>query len=286
MSELIGLMRSILKCKVRNPKTITVLVIQLFITHVYMKGLVACSVAYDYPCTPWVFPFYLSSSFVILITMLSVIYFFSDIPYMQYQNMYQIIRVGRIKWGLANVLCIVIEALLLVLVSVLLSIVCLQGRVEWSWDWGKLLHTISLTNASDTYEIYLDVSYDSMYRYSPVQLMMLTGGILLLVIIFMAFSMFALSLLFGRFTAVFMAGTMTAMIFLVERCHPSVARSISYVTPVSWLWVTKIGSKTNGYYIVPRLSYIVAFLSVFIAIFIALILKKYRSVEFEFYKED
>ena len=90
------------KGKVFSSKTLVLLILQFFVVRIYMQGVVDCSKAYNYPCAPWVLPFYFSSSYVILMNMFMIIYYFSDAPFMQYHNLYIMISVVAITHIMVN----------------------------------------------------------------------------------------------------------------------------------------------------------------------------------------
>ena len=276
----------ILKQKIFCSKTYVLLILQFFIMFIYTNGLVECSDAYEYPCAPWILAFYFSSAYVILINSFLVIYYFSDAPFMQYYNIYKIIRYGRTMYAVENIVAVCVQAFGFMVVSFLLSIICLFGRIDFTCGWGKLLHTIALTNGIESFQIYMDISYESMKQFTALELVGLTIVIGTLVFSFVGLLMYIISLYFSRVAASIIAVIMATMAFMTEEAIPIVARPLSYVSPISWLHVARIKMKVMGVYVLPPLWYIIIFLIVGISLCISLILYKSRTVEFEFYKED
>lgn len=275
-----------LKEKIFSSKTLVLLILEFFIIHTYMQGLVDCSKAYDYPCAPWVMPFYFSSSYVILINMFMIIYYFSDAPFMQYHNLYQIMRYGRIRYSIVNIIAIIIEAVLYMITSFVFTVICLIGHIDFTLTWGKLLHTIGATQETKNAEIFMDISYDIMQKFTPLEAMLQMLVIGSLVLAFVGLLMYVISLYFSRAAAVVVAVAMTAMGYVALEAIPIMGKKIAVISPVSWLFFTRIENTYFGVYLLPTRSYIFTFLGIGIVICIALILIKSRTVEYDFYKED
>lgn len=273
-----------LREKIGSSKTIAILILQYFIMHMYMKDLAAVIKMYDYPCAPWVMPFYFSSAFTIMITCFMVVYLFSDVPFFQYYNSYKIIRMGRIRYAVKGIYSIAVLALGYTLVTFILSVICLRGRIDFSLEWGKLLSTISLSGQD--YGIYMDISYKVMSRFSPVQLMMITASICFLVVLFIGMLMYAVSMWFGRIVAVVVALVLSVAEFFVHNGVPVIAKNISYFIPTSWLYISRIDTTVYTVKILPPLWYMYLFLILGIIICSIMIIIKSKNVEYNFYKED
>ena len=85
------------------------------------------------------------------------VYLFSDVPFLQYSKMYSLIRMGRIKWALAQILSIFETAFLFCLYMCIVPVVLCIPNVEFTGEWGKIIHTLSLTNMSQLYDINIYV---------------------------------------------------------------------------------------------------------------------------------
>ena len=72
-----------------------------------------------------------------------MIYVNSDVPFMQHINMYQVIRAGRRRWAVGQLVGIGIRSFFLVAVSAAAVVLPFWGRLEFSSDWGKLIYTLA-----------------------------------------------------------------------------------------------------------------------------------------------
>lgn len=130
--------------------------------------------------------------------LVGIIYINSDIPYMQHSNMYQIIRTGRISWALGQLGGTFFRSFILVVFTAFCSIVSLLPQIEWSLQWGKLIHTIAMTNAAIQYNLKYVFYYQILGKYSPLQLMIITIVICTFISMFLSSLMFMISLYFNH----------------------------------------------------------------------------------------
>ena len=239
-----------------------------------------------YGAAPWAFPFLLSNIFFLLLFMVGVVYYFSDVPFMQHKNMYQVIRIGRRKWAAGQIGVMVVQAFLLMVINVVFSMFFLVGCCEYTLDWGKLYHTLALTRGSEAYRLLFAFSYETMQVFSPLKLLGLTVLIGTLVIAFVGLFMFVVSLYINRSAAVTLAFFMVIMIYLVENTHPLLKWRMAMFTPVNWMRVTHIGIKLHDSFIQPPVLYMLTVLTAGIILCAGFIYIKIKKIEFQWYREE
>lgn len=278
--------KQVLYKKAFDVRTYALLILQGYVMYLYMKPVVKFSQAVGHKAAPWVFPFILSNLYFVFLFLLGIIYFFSDVPFMQYHNMYQIIRTGRRKWAAGHIAAIMVQSFLIMLFHFLMSVVCLGRYCDYSLDWGKVLHTAALTNAAEQYEFFFSIPYAAMQNFSAVSLNALTLAIGSLVICFFGLLMFAASLFINRTFAIALSAAMAVMVYFVENVHVLDTQRMSMFVPATWLRTANIGLKQFGAHKMPPIPYMFAVLAVGIAVLCALILWKVGRVEFQWNKED
>ncbi|MFP3155228.1 hypothetical protein LQZ18_12550 [Lachnospiraceae bacterium ZAX-1] len=218
--------------------------------------------------------------------MIGVIYYFSDVPFMQYQNMYQVIRTGRKKWVLGQVFGIIVQSCILMAANITMTILCLSNHLVFSGEWGKVLNTVALTNAAGQFGFLFEISYEAMTLFQPLELMALTFVFGCLVLSFTGLLMFAISLFANRTIATAVATGMAAMIFVVENALPQYTLAVSRIVPMSWLRVVKMGAKEHGSFILPPFGYMLFVLLVCVSLLCVAIYWRIRYVELQWNKED
>lgn len=267
-------------------RTYSVVFLQGVIQYLYMCPVVRASKDMECGASPWVFPFLSSNLFFLLLFMVGIVYSFSDVPFMQNKNMYQVIRTGRMRWAAGQISVIFAQAFLLMAVNALFPMLLLAGSCEYTLEWGKLYHTLALTGGSEAYRLLFAFSYEAMQRFSPLELLGLTVLIGTLVIAFVGLLMFAVSLYINRSVAVMLAFLMVVMIYLVENIHPLLRRGTAMFVPVNWMRVTQIGIKMHDSFMQPSVVYMLAALAVGITVCAGLICIKIKTMEFQWYKEE
>ncbi|MCL2747259.1 MAG: hypothetical protein FWE59_01205 [Oscillospiraceae bacterium] len=278
--------KHVLIYKIWNVKTATLLLLMFFINYLYCKPILDFSADANYPVTPWVFPFMLSNIFYLALFMIGVLYYFSDVPFMQYPNMYQVIRVGRKKWAIGQIFSIVVQSFFLIVANMGMTVLLLSSHLDLNFEWGKLLHTAALTNIDIKYGFLFGFSYEAMQLYTPLDLMFLTLVLGALVLSFTGILMFALSLIAGRIFAMAMGTGMVGIIFALEGVPPILVVGLGKIGFMNWLRVAQIGVKEHGSFLMPSFEYMVTVLIMGILSLSLVINWRIRHVDFEWIKED
>ena len=155
------------KDKLLSPRTFSLLIVVLFFFYTRLSPLREFAAMVDYNVTPWIFPFLLSNlSFQLTIAFCGA-YFFSDVPYMQYKEMYQMIRCGRRKWAIAHIISILEVSVVLSLTMIVISILLLIPRLSLSFQWGEVINTLTQTNAAQSLPFV--VPYKLIVAFTPLQ---------------------------------------------------------------------------------------------------------------------
>lgn len=278
--------RQALAERIFSSRTYSVVFLQGCILYLYMRPVVRASKDLDCGAAPWAFPFLLSNLFFLLLFMVGIIYYFSDVPFMQNKNMYQVIRTGRMRWAAGQIGAIFAQAFLLMAANIGFSMLLLTGSCEYTLGWGKLYHTLALTGSKESYRFLFFFSYETMQLFTPLELLGLTVLLGTLVIAFTGLFMFAVSLYISRSVAVTGAFLMVMMIYLVENIHPLLKRQTAMLAPVNWMRVTHIGVKLHDRFIQPSVPYMLTVLTAGILTCAGFICLKIKKTEFQWYQEE
>lgn len=209
-------------------------VFQFYILHYYIHSVKQFSVAADYPASPWILPFAGQNVFFLFVYGISVIYFYSNIPFMQRNEMYVLIRQGRKRWIHIKILRIWLSAVLLSVIELILSILPLFPCLEWSTEWGKLYNSLAMTNAGLEYNVKLSFSYELISEHNPLITMLIFGTILCISTGLIGMIMFAVSICMNRTGAV-LIGTFFSILPVVFANLHLYQQWISFISPFSWL---------------------------------------------------
>lgn len=261
-------------------------VLLFFLEDIFLHGVRNFCTAVEYPVTPWVYVFLMSDIYFQILVMAFVIYYYSNVPFMQQWGMYQVIRAGRIRWAIAQMGSIVLSAIGITGLIFLEELLVLVRHLEFSTEWGKLLHTIALTNAGTEYNMYIVSNAMTINRYTAIEAMALTIFLSILIISFMGLIMFAVSLFFPRIVAVSVAGVLLVLPIFGKNISLQKQKIFNCFSPVSWMRVAEIGGERLSYQIMPELSYIMPVLLSLLLVLCVIILWRVQKVEFQWNKED
>ncbi|MCC8105864.1 MAG: hypothetical protein LIO99_07655 [Clostridiales bacterium] len=272
--------------KLFNSKFGTFLLIILVTCWSYDRPLKSFVINRNYPVNWCVFPFLLCSYGFLILFWFGIIYINTDVPFMQHVNMYHVIRTGRKRWAIGQIWGIMTRSFIAVGFTVLSTMLPFIPYIEWTNDWGKLLRTAALTNASEVYGFQYVIYYDIFNKFTPIQLMVICFLLCWLISTLIGIMMFLLCLIFGKIFSVASASALAIMIFPVLNLHPKIRNKLTLFVPTVWAEVARIATSDYGYYWLPSISYMFGFLLVGIFIMSLIIVIRIKHVEFYWVNED
>ena len=242
--------------------------------------------ATNYPVSPYIYPIMVVNIKFRTIISFCCVYLFSDVPFLQYSKMYSLIRMGRFKWALAQLLSICETAFLFCIYMCIVPVILCIPNIELTKEWGKIIHTLSLTNVSGLYSIDIYVPYEVLVRIKPMEAMLLSVGLSTLLISFFGIFMFAISLIFKRNIAVVAASVVVVWSVAVYNMYLIPKGIFSNYAPVLWLDISQIGQLFYGIKRFPDLKYILFSFLVMISVSALAVVWAIRSRDLEWVKED
>ena len=242
--------------------------------------------ATNYPVSPYIYPIMVVNIKFRTIISFCCVYLFSDVPFLQYSKMYSLIRMGRFKWALAQLLSICETAFLFCIYMCIVPVILCIPNIELTKEWGKIIHTLSLTNVSGLYSIDIYVPYEVLVRIKPMEAMLLSVGLSTLLISFFGIFMFAISLIFKRNIAVVAASVVVVWSVAVYNMYLIPKGIFSNYAPVLWLDISQIGQLFYGIKRFPDLKYILFSFLVMISVSALAAMWAIRSRDLEWINED
>ncbi|MDO4293086.1 MAG: hypothetical protein Q4C65_07670 [Eubacteriales bacterium] len=264
-------------------KTAIVLLVQVMMLLWFSVPTREFSADIGWPASPWICVFYFTNPFFAMVWQLCVIFFFSDAPFLRYHEMYRMIRLGRKRWFRKMLGYIVFSSAALFFLETGLSVFFLASRgMEWSWDWGRLLYTLAMTNVSSEYDSLAVFPYRLMTSYTPVEALLLLAFVSISLNILTAEVIAATGLLGARAVGTGVVFGL-AMYIVVERNLSRGMPEVLYLSPYSWLNLDRIG--TNAGYQV-TLPYVLVFLIIGELLLPVLWGRIYRKADLTWTRED
>ncbi len=257
-------------------RNFVLLVLLFFVTHIFFRPVKEFAMEVGYKVSVGSFVFLLFDLYYLLIFIFACIYFVSNVPFLNYHQMYRIVRLGKLKWGIYQISNIFISSILLLfVVFCMAAIICFPCNL-WENDWGKIIYTLSLTNVGEEYGVVLHFSYQILKNYTPLQMAGLVFLVGTLCISFLGNMMFLLSLYFSRVVALSFASIEAALIIMSENMY--LFPKLIFLTPFSWLRFNQIQYLLENNMPVPKISEILIYLGIGNLICIVLTLRKIKNV--------
>ncbi len=246
-------------------KTFVWLCLNLVYMDIYMSPVRAFAFDVKIKAMPYFLPFLLSDVYYLSIFMLSVLYFFSDVPFLGRRQMYIIIRMGRERWNVYNCIYILLSGFLIWLAAFGMNILLLGNQVSFAPEWGKIIGTLSMTDAGVQTRQMINIPYGTIVNYEPVQFLILSWILSGLVISVVGMCMYCVSLFAGRICSA-VAGSI--LVILPGVAEYLFTTPLNYVSPVSWI---RIGVFESGQIIrMPVIQYMLLMLIILLIILVVI----------------
>lgn len=217
-----------LQNRIRGIRTVTVLIMIICFMDMYMMAFRDSVRSMGVQTNSLILPFVQTSDFCMKMMFMGIVYFYSNVPFMEKAELFYLNRMGKKRWGVRN-LCYILGSSFLLTVSLLLiSLVEASpvGRPALVWD--SAIKTVGLTGGN---MVEFKIPYQILKTYLPLPLM---GYTLLLdwgVIMFLGLLMYVISM-YGRRT---LACVAAILVVLLPSINMWVGGRLIYYSPLSWL---------------------------------------------------
>ena len=258
-------------------------IFQFTVLHYYIHPIKRFSILAEYPAAPWIFPFLGQNIYFLFVYGISVIYFYSNVPFMQSNQLYVLVRQGRVRWTVSKLTRIWLSAFLLAMVEFLLSLLPLLPRVEWVLEWGKLYYSLALTNAMTEYELNFYFSYDLINANTAIMTMLIVLLLLSLITGMVGTVMFAISILLNR-TAAILVGTILAVLTVVLENMYHYYEWLVFLSPFSWVDLLLLYQKTRK--MAPSLAAVTLITVVTGVIFSVITIRRMKKIDLQWTDEE
>lgn len=190
-------------------------------------------------------PFLWDDAYANKILLLLVLFFYSNVPFMEKNQFYIVIRTGKERWSERNMVYIILSSFLLNVSLVLISIIEIFPVADFSNEWTKASRMVALTDAGS--EMMFGIDYGLIKSFSPWELFGRSFLIGWLVTMILAVFMYVVSLwgsrafAYGLTACVAMLPQFTAQV--LEWFHP--VPKLLYFSPAEWVRCSKWAGRGN-----------------------------------------
>lgn len=189
-----------------NYKIYVLLLLLLIFVHNYVRPFYEVSVRVEKPLPAAVFPFLTDSSLTQAIILFGAIFLFCDAPFSDNSQLYTLIRSGKGKWAVGQILYVFSASAVYLLTILLASLAMLLPNVTFDNTWGSIFSTLAQGGALGN--ISLSISRKIVALYTPMEAVAI--GFLLEwgAIVFMALLLFAVNLHGNRIAGIVFVGAL------------------------------------------------------------------------------
>lgn len=280
MVKYAGFQARLFRHRVFAVKTLLLLGILWIMEDMMLRQIVAMGIATGERTIPAAYVFLQTYAGFLMILFLEVLVFYTDVPFITNEQLYVILRSGKIRWYLDQVVYIAVSSLLVVLSAFVLCMLRLLPILKWGTSWDKVLGTLALTDAGRQFEVVLGVPYKILNRYEPMEALLYSLLVGWGVVCFIGMFMFCISLLRSRKTAIILT-TVMLLIFGVQNYYPS---WVNYLVPLSWMQISEQGVRYSEF--APTQKYVCIMLPVFLCVVFLVGFLSVRKKDFEWMEEE
>lgn len=224
----------------RNPRIISIFILFFVLVFDVVFRFNQLAIEYGTKNTPWFLPFFLSHPFLGLYTLLGFVLLFCDAPFIDRHQPYIIIRIGKLKWLLGQILYIVVSSFLFLIAIQVFIIIVLLPTITFSNEWGSILYSMSVADIG--IEQFLNIPRGMMVNYTPLEATALNFLIAWLEGIVIGCLIFLFNFRFKKVMGTILGCLYASLYFFV--CNlPNDMLKLWYVAPSAWMQLTAFASK-------------------------------------------
>lgn len=273
--------------KVFSTRTITTIVLMLLCNIVFSVPILNFASDTGYKVNVMTLPFFLCNLSYMCAFVPIAIYYFSQVPFLNYSEMYCVIREGKTKWALKHILHIVFMSYIFMFLLEVTSIIPYIFRGDFSNEWGEVITTLSITNRWMDYGTS-EILYTILEHYSPYKSMAIIFLFVGLVICFLGVFMFSMSLLFTRLIAM-CSGMIFEVLMITAFNMRTIDNYLIYLSPFSWTDLSIFGRKYDGmeyFNGTPTMGWCVGILLLLIVVLTIISIVRVNHMNFNFTSEE
>lgn len=214
--------------RMKGRRMIAFLLLTFFFMDIYMSPFREIVRIMGEKCNIVVLPFLQTKDFFMKKMFLVVVYFFSNVPFMEKTELFYLGRLGKERWGKRNIFYIAISSVFLTLILFIISVAEVWSVAKVSLSWDAVMKTVALTKIES---MKFAIQYEIMDAYQPMELLIHILVLDWLVITMIGLLMYTISLFYKRILATVIA---VVLVFL-----PSIdvwlGGCLVYFSPLSWL---------------------------------------------------
>lgn len=247
-----------------NYRVWVIAILMVIFTQSFTKEIGDFAELVQIPVSPWIFPFLYNQRYVKLLFFFPLILLFCDAPFLDDNQPYVIARSGRFAWSLGQIAYVVFGSGVYFLFLILCTILLNFPHMMFTMDWGKVIGTLSSTDAASQIGVKTAISSHIIRYFTPLSAMWFTWLLSWLSGVFLGLVIYVVNTV----TKTRVMGVLAASFFLVLDAVVLGFPGWMHFSPVSWsnLDFIDIGGITSY----PNITYVFSAYGVLICVLIVL----------------
>lgn len=245
--------------------------------YVFAHPLADMSSYYSIPVNGFAISFLFTSTNQTFIIFLGLFILFSDLPFKDNQQMFMISRSGKRAWIFSQVFYVLIVSLMYF--AFIFICFCIFALPHIGFDvksWGKIIRTISATNASEVFKMMFNVPKNVLSDFSPLEAFFCSFGLAYAIAVILGLVVLLLNLTVKHNVGNIVSG---ALIFMYMFVYMSEKRIMYYFSPLNWCSISVMDKK--GITVYPDVLWIITVSCIcFMAELIALLIFGGKKIKF------
>lgn len=230
-------------------------VITLFLIY-YINGLMqemnGMIERYHCAVSPWGMPLFFDKSFTRFFLTLPILVLLCDAPFLDNQQPFTIIRIGRRKWAMGQLLYILFCSVLYAVLIFFIAAWRIE-KLEYTTEWGKAWKVLSTTFWGFS-RVKQSMGSTTIVRYlDAVSANLLCYGMLILTMFFIGQLLFFCNLWMKKEIGIGIAGFFIVLSFGIEFCN---LPKLQFLSPVSWIGISSWATKSGDFFAFPPFWYV------------------------------
>lgn len=232
---------------------------------------------YSIPVNGFSVSFLFTSLNQVLIIFLGVFILFSDLPFTDNQQMFLISRSGKRTWIFGQVFYVFFVSLMYFVFIFVCYCIALYPNIGFSADnWGKVIRTISATDAGEMFNVLFKVSPNVLSDFTPLGAFTFSFGTAFAISVILGLVVFLFNLTVKHGIGVIVS---SAIVFMYMFVYMSGSTIMYYFSPLNWCSIFVADKSGVSYY--PNVSWIISVLCIWLALeIIALFIYGSKKIKF------
>lgn len=237
------------------------------------------AISVDRNISTWIFPFLVCTRLVRILFWGCFLFMVSELPYTANNQVFVIVRASKKIYLMSKIGYLIIVSFSYSCFIFICSIVECIPHLEFTLNWGKVIGTLVLTDASSSFQN--SIVYNSMFVNSlkPVYTTGITFFLMMCSFLVLGMIIYLCNLVsHSRLAGIMIAGFFILLDFLLET--DILQRRLFYVSPISWSNLMYLNIDGTDSY-TPTLQYVICgyILIIFLLVAGVCIYSKHYSIE-------